>query len=303
MRMSIFVVTGLLLLGSLGHAAKGSGPGEVPDIRTLPRLTKGLPAGTIAWATVNQVHPAQPQTGKREVRYKLKRFQTMLPDHPHKFPKELYEYLYKFASSPVYIGPTPSNDFRAGAVSVLGYVTDGTHDTEGLGNMIVERFGEEGLSKAQFDEKGRPLNFILVKVLADQSNLSPEEFAQFMEKGNLTYLKRWERAADGQTRIESIGFFDLPETVMQTTDNPYRGLVGKIQRDGKLGKIETPFSQFIAAEHLVPAVDWDEISLEATTKAYEKAQERAEKVVKSLGKAIWQPVPADLKPRACGAIF
>ena len=249
-----------------------------PDILSLPRLARGLPVGAIAWATINQLHPTQPQTGKREVTRKSRDFEALLPKDNSKFPKKLYEDLYHDSITPVYIATTPPQDSRYGQEPVLGYVTDRTHGSNAMGEMIKKTWGKKALRAPILDDKGRPLNFVIVQVRGDLSDKTPGRFAAYMVQNNFGYLKLWSRAKDGSTAISDISFFQLPENVMDTTDNPYRALVGELQHEKKLRRVATDFSQFIDAEGLLShhVVSWDQISLDASDKVYGKALKAAE---------------------------
>ena len=256
---------------------------RLSDISELPRLRAGLPAGTIAWATPDQLHPTQPQTGWREVERKVQRFEDLLEDKGQRFSQKLFEFAYNSSISPVVIGPTPTSDSRYGSEAVLGYVTDRTHGSNAQSRMIKKIYGKKGLSEVLTDGEGRPLNFVLVRVMADRSDLTTPEFNSFMVTNRYCYLENWRRGKKGKTVIEKIDFADLPEKVYETTDNPYRGFIGELQHLGKVGRSETAFSQFVMARALVEhdVVEWDEIDLKAKAKAFEKAVKAGTKFFKS----------------------
>ena len=250
---------------------------SIPDIRDIPRLQAGLPPGTIAWATVDQLHPTQPQTGKREVNRKIEKVKKFLKAKGEKFSQELYEFEYEKAISPIYVANTPRSDSRSSQEPVLGYMTDRTHGSNAISEMFKKVYGKPGLKQPIYDLQGRPLNFILVRVLADHTEMSENQFNQFMVDHQYCYLKNWVRGKKGITEIQSILFADLPERVTETTDNPFRGLIGDLQHQGRLGRSDYNFSQFIAAEALVKKniIQWDEVSLSASDKIYEKALKKA----------------------------
>jgi hypothetical protein len=294
----------LALLGPQPTWAKRND--NVPSMSDIPRLQAGLPPGTIAWATVDQLHPLQPQTGKREVRRKRKSFRDLLSENEEKFPKKLYKFLYRGGIIvPVIIGKTPKTDSRYGSQDFLGYNTDRTHSSNALADLIYKKYGKKGLSEPIYDENGRPLNFILVKVVEDRSKLAPSLFSKLMVREDHTYLRLWSRGRRGNTVITDIDFNELPEKVYETTDNPYRGLIGEAQNKHYVGKSDTDFSQFAQAEALYNGTDikWDDISSEATDKQYDKALEQTEKFFDSRD-AVGVPGanPTDL-PRSCKAIF
>jgi hypothetical protein len=300
----LFALTlALVLLGPQQTWAKRDD--KVPSMADIPRLQPGLRPGTIAWATVDQLHPLQPQTGKREVRRKRKIFKRLLPENAEKFPKKLYKYLYGEIIVPVIIGKTPKTDSRYGTQDFLGYNTDRTHSSNALADIIYKKYGKKGLSEPIYDDNGRPLNFILVKVVEDRSKLAPSLFSKLMIREDHTYLRLWSRGRRGNTVITDIDFNELPEKVYETSDNPYRGLIGEAQNKGYVGKSNTDFSQFTQAEALYnrTEIKWDDISSEATDKQYDKALEQTEKFFDSRD-AVGVPGanPTDL-PRSCKAIF
>lgn len=245
----------------------------IPDIKDLPRLRAGLPPGTIAWATPDQLHPTQPQTGKREVQRKAEKLKDLLRANGGKFSRKLYEYVYQKRLIPVYVAKTPESDSRYGKEEILGYATDRTHGSNAQSQVIKDIYGKAGLSQVIYDKDGRPLNFILVKVMEDDTYMSEKEFKKYMVENDHCYLYKWSRGKKGVTDVQKISFYDLPERVLDTTDNPYRGLVGRLQYLGLLGRSDSDFSQFVVAEALLKynVVDWDSISLQATERSFTRA--------------------------------
>lgn len=250
---------------------------SIPDILKIPRLAPGLEVGTIAWATPDQLHPTQAQTGKREVKRKTQEYLQLINTDKSKFSRAYYEMVFKKIIAPVYLGAVPKKDSRKNMESFLGYLSDRTHGVNALSEVIRLTYGAAALSQALYDNEGRPLNFILVRVMEDSTQIPHDDFIKSMVDNKHAYLKFWSRKKSGDTKIEKIDFSDLPEKVYETTDNPYRGLIGELQHAKKLGRSNSDYSQFIDAEALVKnsIVDWDDITLDAKEEIYQKAFNKA----------------------------
>jgi hypothetical protein len=252
---------------------------EIDDIRELPVLAPGLKKGTIAIAFPDQLHPTQPQTGFKELKkYKIPFVEDFLKQTKSRYSKDLFKALLKHQSiSPVYLHAPLRGDSRYDKMDILGWVTDRTHGSDAQSQVYEEVYGKKSLRRLLYDKKGRPLNFILVQVMDDVSAMSDAQFTQFMVEENHSYLSYFSRRKDGGTSVRKISFRDLPEKVYETTDNPYRGLVGVLQRKDDLGRSPSDFSQFVIARALAKlgTVKWDEISQEASKKDYKKARKAA----------------------------
>lgn len=260
---------------------------KISDIRDLEILRPGLKPGTIAIAFPDQLHPTQAQTGHQELEeFKIPFFKDLMNKNPKNFSKQLFQAVLDHTSvSPVYLHAPLKGDSREGSMPVLGWITDRTHGSDAQAQVYEKAFGEKGLRKLLYDKQGRPLNFILVQVMDDVSNLNESEFIDFMQTNRHCYLKTFRRKKNGDTEIKKISFRDLPQDVTKTGNNPFRGLVGVIQHlDPKsLGRSSTDFSQFIDAQALVKhkVVKWDDISATASKKTYEKARRKAIRFFKS----------------------
>jgi len=260
----------------------GMGPfwplAEAQQIHEIPRLSGDLPEGSLAWATVDQLHPAQPQTGFREVQSTTQDFLQLLRHSAGDFPTGLFETLLKKGYIiPVHLTRTPEWDSRSGRQDVLGFATDRTHEAAALALAYASFFGQEGLSEPRYDAEGRVLNFILVRVVQNHCDLRPSQFAERMEQGQNCYLTEFYRQSDLSSGFRRLKFWDLPEKVHQTTDNPYRGLIGALQRRGEIKKTGVHFAEFDLAAELarLGVVHWDEISSRAGPKRYQRALQRA----------------------------
>jgi hypothetical protein len=277
----------LLILGltiAVGIATKADPPKvRVPDFKTIPPLSKDLPAGTIAWALINQEHPSQPQTGHWEVKRKFKIFRDLYKKADGKFPQELYERMYREFIVPGYLGPVKRTDKRYGKTDSLFYLDDRTHTSFGDAMAIEKTYGVKALSTPLFDDEGRPLNFILVKVIENKSDMTFRKFADFMTDNDHAYLQYWSEAKDGGTSIRRISFNDVPDQVYETTDNPFRSLVSWAQEKGIIGRSTSDFAQFVDAEIIVKntKIGWGEIDDTASKKELKKARKRLRKFIES----------------------
>jgi hypothetical protein len=83
---------------------------------------------------------------------------------------------------------------------------------------------------------------VLVSVVADLSTLAREEFWVFMDN------RAWCHPYDAQGRRRD--FADIPTTVAEMDDDPYRSLAGELRQAGGYAKDATPFSEFIWADFL-----------------------------------------------------
>jgi hypothetical protein len=271
---------------------------HINDIRKLPLLKKGLKPGTIAIAFADQLHPTQDQTGHKELRdFKIPFFEDLLKKDGKEFSENLFKEILKHKSiSPVFLYPPLEADSRHGQFETLGWVTDRTHGSDAQSHVYKKAYGHSGLDQLLFDEKGRPLNFILVQVQEDLSHLSESEFIHYMQRNSHCYLEKFERTPDGETEIKKSSFRDLPEKVYETKDNPFRGLIGVLQhlKPKVLGHNNSDFFQFIDAKALAQSkvVSWDEIDKQASDKVYNKALKKAEKFFKSKQAAGLPGVPA-----------
>jgi hypothetical protein len=83
---------------------------------------------------------------------------------------------------------------------------------------------------------------VLVNVVADLSSLGREEFWVFLDN------RAWCHPYDAKGRRRA--FDDIPATVAEMSDDPFRSLAGDLRRAGGYAKDETPFSEFIWADFL-----------------------------------------------------
>jgi hypothetical protein len=83
---------------------------------------------------------------------------------------------------------------------------------------------------------------ILVNVVADLRTLKKGEFWIYLDN------RDWCHAYDGAGRRRD--FDDIPASVGEMTDDPYRSLAGELRRSGGYAKDITPFSEFIWADFL-----------------------------------------------------
>jgi hypothetical protein len=103
---------------------------------------------------------------------------------------------------------------------------------------------------------------VLVTVVADLSTLAREEFWIFLDN------RAWCHPYDAQGRRRD--FEDIPATVAEMADDPYRSLAGELRQAGGYAKDATPFSEFIWADFLRRR-----IKRKAVEKDFESALKRA----------------------------
>jgi hypothetical protein len=83
---------------------------------------------------------------------------------------------------------------------------------------------------------------ILVTVIGDLRMVQKDAFWNVMDN------KRWVYPYD--TKGERRPFKDLPKTIGELKDDPFRSLAGELRRAGGFAKDTTPFSEFLWADFL-----------------------------------------------------
>ena len=94
-------------------------------------------------------------------------------------------------------------------------------------------------TKALLDEKAPE---IAVFVMADLRDLPKPEFLVFLDNS------AWCHAYDGDGKRCKLT--DIPKTLADLADDPFRSLVGELIRAGGCAKSSKPFSQFLWADFL-----------------------------------------------------
>ena len=94
-------------------------------------------------------------------------------------------------------------------------------------------------TKALLDEKA-PL--IAIYVIADLESLAKDEFWTFLDNSD------WCHAYDAEGKRRALA--DIPKSLTELTDDPYRSLVGELIRAGGCAKNSTPFFEFLWADFL-----------------------------------------------------
>ena len=89
---------------------------------------------------------------------------------------------------------------------------------------------------------------IWVQIESDQQTLTDDEFWHFMQTSHLTYLYDNHGAGPLAPR-------ELPSTIAQMSDDPYRSLAGTLLEDDCYQKTMQPFAEFLWAEYLRSRVD------------------------------------------------
>jgi hypothetical protein len=95
------------------------------------------------------------------------------------------------------------------------------------------------LARALHDEGVKD---ILVTVIGDLSMVGSDAFWGVMDN------KRWVYPYDAKG--ERCHFKDLPKSIKDLKDDPYRSLAGELRRAGGFAKDTTPFSEFLWADFL-----------------------------------------------------
>jgi hypothetical protein len=95
------------------------------------------------------------------------------------------------------------------------------------------------LARALHDEGVRD---ILVTVIGDLSMVEREAFWGVMDN------KRWVYPYD--SKGDRRHFKDLPKSIEELKDDPFRSLAGELRRAGGFAKDTTPFSEFLWADFL-----------------------------------------------------
>ena len=149
--------------------------------------------------------------------------------------------------------------------SVLGpkdrhYITDNHH-----------------LARAMWDER---VKYVLVTVQADLSALSKLSFWRFLDNRALCH------PYDDAGR--RVNFDDIPTSIANLVDDPFRSLAGSLRHVGGYAKDMTPFSEFLWADFFRGRIKRTVIE-----KNFDAALKRALKMAKS--------VDASFLPGWCGA--
>jgi len=84
------------------------------------------------------------------------------------------------------------------------------------------------------------LRDVFVTVVLDLSALEPDAFWSVLDHKSLVYPYD----TDGRRR----DFSEIPKSVTQLKDDPYRSLAGELRRAGGFAKEVTPFSEFLWAD-------------------------------------------------------
>jgi hypothetical protein len=116
---------------------------------------------------------------------------------------------------------------------------------------------------------------ILVTLIGDLTMVGRDAFWGVMDN------KRWVYPYD--VKGERRHFKDLPKSIADLKDDPFRSLAGELRRAGGFAKDTTPFSEFLWADFLRRHV-----SRKTVEEHFSKAMEKALELAKSEG-AIYLP--------------
>ncbi|MHB8286050.1 MAG: ParB-like protein [Caulobacteraceae bacterium] len=120
-------------------------------------------------------------------------------------------------------------------------------------------------TKALLEEKAPE---IAVYIVADLENLAKDEFWTFLDNS------AWCHAYDAKG--ERCALSDIPKSLSDLTDDPYRSLAGELIRAGGCAKSSKPFSEFLWADFLRRR-----IKTHLVEKDFEKALAKAVELAKS----------------------
>jgi hypothetical protein len=128
------------------------------------------------------------------------------------------------------------------------------------------------LARALHDEG---IKNILVTVIGNLTMVDRDAFWNVMDN------KRWVYPYDAKG--ERRRFKDLPKSVMDLKDDPFRSLAGELRRSGGFAKDTTPFSEFLWADFLRR-----KMSSKSVNENFAKAMEKSLALAKSKD-AIYLP--------------
>ena len=120
---------------------------------------------------------------------------------------------------------------------------------------------------------------VAVTIVARLDKLEPDAFWTVMDN------HAWMHPFDAKGRRRH--YRDIPKSVMQMVDDPFRSLAGELRRAGGFAKDTTPFSEFLWADFLRRRV-----KRKTVERDFERAVEKALQLAKSMD--------ADYLPGWCG---
>lgn len=88
---------------------------------------------------------------------------------------------------------------------------------------------------------------VAVYILADLEHLPKDEFWVFLDNS------AWCHAYDQDGRRRDLS--DIPKSLTDLADDPFRSLVGELERAGGCAKSDKPFSEFLWADFLRRRID------------------------------------------------
>jgi len=121
------------------------------------------------------------------------------------------------------------------------------------------------LARALHEDK---VEALLVNVVADLSSLSKSSFWTFLD------MRGWCHPYDAEGVRKD--FSEIPASVDELVDDPYRSLAGELRYSGGYAKDTTPFSEFLWADFLRK-----HIKRKAIESDFEEALSKALKLAKS----------------------
>ena len=176
---------------------------ELPVAIVMDTAMHNIITASSKTAAIADLHPTQITVGMREVAFKRKRWREK--------DRETAERYLTSHAIPVILGP-----------EARYFLLDRHHLSRAL--------HIEGVTEAP------------ISVVADLSNLPPDEFWSVFEGRN------WSHPFDDKGKRRD--YRDIPKLVVDLIDDPFRSLAGALKRAGCYAKDKSPFSEFRWADFL-----------------------------------------------------
>jgi len=109
--------------------------------------------------------------------------------------------------------------------------------------------------------------------MADASSLPLDAFWAFLG------ARSWGRRIDAHGK--PVDYWNMPQSVAELTDDPYRSLAGALRRAGGFAKSAAPFSEFQWADRLRCEID-----VRLLRDDFDAALARALEIVGRVGRAV-----------------
>ncbi|MGK5083711.1 ParB/Srx family N-terminal domain-containing protein [Bdellovibrionota bacterium FG-1] len=193
------------------------GLGALPSLaKTLPRCHANMAEGTECLGLINELHPTQPEVGKREVDSKREKFKALRKEGTEKFEK------FKRAKIvPAVIGPYGGF-----------YLVDHHHTA-----IALSEIGEAE---------------VYVKIIKNWSKLKVDQplatrMGRFWEKMKEQHLAWFER--ENGNILDPLSA-EWPTSLAECGNNQLRAVVSELIENGVIEKVQKPFFEFYLSKYL-----------------------------------------------------